>query len=81
MNTTSPTAFDGLNLTRKEVSAFIQWLHSQPKNDTAFLHQTFETENVRMAKLMALYSKYKNEKRSRSDAESSSSLSADIKPV
>ena len=49
-------------VSRKEIFAFQQWFKSLPKEETAFLYQTFELESVRVKKLQDLYQRYKDEK-------------------
>jgi hypothetical protein len=56
------SALDTLNLSRREVHAFQQWLKSLPKEQTLFLFQTYETEQARTQKLKDLYSRYQTEK-------------------
>jgi hypothetical protein len=53
---------DTLNLGRREIHAFQQWLKSLPKEQTLFLYQTYEKEEVRNEKLIALFNRYQAEK-------------------
>lgn len=50
------------NLGRREIHAFTQWLKSLPKEQTLFLYQTYEKEEVRNEKLIALFNLYQAEK-------------------
>ena len=51
------------NLPRREIFAFQQWMKSLPKEQTLFLYQTFDLEEVRVQKLKDLYKRYKTEKK------------------
>jgi hypothetical protein len=54
-----------LNLSRKQISAFTQWLRTLPERETAFLYQSFEPEPIRIQKLKDLYQRYLEEKSKR----------------
>ena len=47
---------------RREIFAFTQWMKSLPKEQTKFLYQTFDTEEVRAEKLRELHRRYLTEK-------------------
>jgi hypothetical protein len=50
------------SLPRREIFAFTQWMKSLPKEQTVFLYQTFDAEEVRVEKLKDLYKRYQTEK-------------------
>jgi len=50
------------NLGRREIHAFTQWLKSLPKEQTLFLYQTYEKDEVRNQKLIDLFARYQAEK-------------------
>lgn len=50
------------DLPRREIFAFQQWMKSLPKEQTMFLYQTFDAEEVRVQKLKDLYNRYKTER-------------------
>lgn len=50
------------SMPRREIYAFTQWTKSLPKEETKFLYQTFDTEDVRAEKLRELHKRYLIEK-------------------
>ena len=50
------------DLPRREIFSFQQWMKSLPKEQTLFLYQTFDVEEVRVQKLKDLYQRYKTER-------------------
>ena len=50
---------------RREIRAFSQWFKSLPKGQTAFLYQTFDSEELRVNKLKELYKQYQTVKRNK----------------
>ena len=49
-------------VSRRDKFAFTQWYKSLPKEQTAFMYQTFDTDEVRLQKLQDLYKRYLTEK-------------------
>jgi len=46
------------DIPRREIRAFSQWFKSLPKEQTSFLYQTFDSDEVRIQKLKDLYKQY-----------------------
>jgi len=50
------------DIPRRDIYAFMQWLKGLPEEETSFLRQTFDTDEVRTEKLTAKWNQYQADK-------------------